>query len=83
MKVGIEAGYILCNIIKKKHTYINIYLFVYLITVQKLSLETDKIYPSAMLLLTFLKQNNIIYLVKDRKSYFETCRYIYNIEFSS
>ena len=39
------------------------YSFIYLFTVRDLSLETDKIYPSTRLPLTFLLQNNKTYIV--------------------
>ena len=38
-------------------------LFIYVFTVRDLSLETDKISTSTRFLLTFLQQNNEMYIV--------------------
>ena len=43
------------------------YLFIYLFTAGDLSLDTDKIYPSTRLLLTFILQNNKMDIVYDIK----------------
>ena len=48
--------------------YFIIYLFIYLFTVRDLSLETDKTYPSTRLLLTFLLQNNKMFIVEDKEN---------------
>ena len=43
------------------------FFIYYLFTVQDLSLEADKFYPSTRLLLTFLLQNNKMHIVQDIK----------------